>query len=153
MFGWLRRKPESLVDRWYRSVAEELVPTSSFAWRYAGWYLSRTLGIPENHPWPGFLAKGVHIVLFCNRDEWKWTVGLTPCQWQGPPGLPAWALDDERYFTRAGAVSALARSIKMLDQAYTDPEVRATMVERLAEGGGLSLAPTGNVSLASSRSL
>lgn len=152
MLGWLRRKPESLVDRWYRSIAEGLVPSSRWGWSYCGYDLQKVLGIPDGHPWPGFPAKGVHLVLFHDSVDWRWDVKLKPIQWQTPPGLPPWAIDDVRYFTRAGAVSALTRSIKMLDQAYTDPEVRTAMVERLAQEGGLSLAPTGNLSHASSRS-
>jgi hypothetical protein len=152
---WKHLEPEPLVDRWYRAVAEDLIPSDSgWGWSYCGYELRQKLGVPEDHDWhPRYWAKGLHLVIHWDVADMHWSVRLSPQQWQGgagAPDAPAWMID-WRYFTHRGAVNALAKSIKMLDQEFMAPADRAAMVTRLAQEGALAVATADRGDLALSR--
>lgn len=125
MLGWLW--PESPVDRWYRQVAEDLVPTGRFGFSYCGYELCQVLGIPEDHEWTPY-ARGVYMFVQYDSKNGR-SVTLSPKSYSGDAS-PEWAFRRHFWF-RSSAVRAVARSLKALDSAF--PKNRARLIARQVE--------------------
>jgi hypothetical protein len=96
------------IPEGYLLLAEDLVPAGRGI-KYDSYAIQRAMGVPDVHYYVYYMSEG-------------WSITLTPRQYQTPPGLPSWAIDDTTYYWRWRAIRHVARSLWSIDSNNTEKQ-------------------------------